>query len=196
MQRFAQVTILAAAFTLGACTQIVEGSDPRLGIAAGKFLLAGKPFTGVLRQTIGENFEVRSTPYRDGLEHGRFTVEKKGKLVEEREFVDGKKHGTHRGWHDNGQLKFISNFEHGEYRGDQFTYHDNGQMFEYKKYSPSGKLLISRIFRQTGQVYTSQVVADDGAAYGLPGSKLCNPVTQEKAKLKKNTSAKNEDVSL
>lgn len=179
-----------------ACTQVIDGADPRIAISNGRLLIEGKPFSGLLKQAIGENYEIRQTPYRDGLEHGRFTVHKKGKLIEEREFVNGQKHGTHQGWYENGKLKFISHFKTGNYTGDQFTYHDNGQVFEYKKYNGDGKLLVSKIFRQTGQIYTSQAFTAEGAAYGLPGSKLCNPVTQEKAKLKQNQSLAEKDIPL
>jgi hypothetical protein len=196
MRRIAALPLLLAFGCLGACTETVEGSDARIGMAAGKILLAGKPFTGIIKQEIAGDFELRQTTYRDGLEHGRFTVHKKGKLVEEREYVHGHKHGTHRGWHTNGNLKFVSNFDQGAYTGDQYTYHDNGQVFEYKKYTHAGKLLISKIFRQSGQVYTSQAFSAEGAAYGLPGSKLCNPVSQEKAKQKLNQSKSEQDLQL
>ncbi len=196
MRTLAALALLLSLGGMGACTQVIDGSDPRIAISNGRLLIEGKPFSGLLKQAIGENYEIRQTPYRDGLEHGRFTVHKKGKLFEEREFVNGQKHGTHKGWYDNGNLKFISHFETGSYTGDQFTYHDNGQVFEFKKYNREGKLLVSKIFRQTGQIYTSQAFTVDGAAYGLPGSKLCNPVTQEKAKLKQNQSLAEKDVPL
>lgn len=196
MRTLAAVALLFSLSGLGACTQIIDGSDPRMTISNGKLLIEGKPFSGLMKQAIGENFEIRQTPYRDGLEHGRLTVHKDKQLVEERTYENGRKHGTHRGWHANGNLRFASTFAHGEYTGDQFTYHDNGQVFEYKKYSGDGKLLVSKIFRQTGQIYTSQAFTADGAAYGLPGSKLCNPVTQEKAKLKQNQSLAEKDIPL
>ncbi|AFM11730.1 toxin-antitoxin system YwqK family antitoxin [Turneriella parva] len=179
-----------------ACSKTIEGSDPRISVSGGRLLLAGEPFSGILRQAIGDGSEIRMTPYQNGLEHGRLTVRKNKQLVEERVYEQGKKHGTHKGWHANGNLRFVSTFAHGEYVGDQFTYHDNGQVFEYKKYSPEGKLLVSKIFRQTGQIYTSQAFTAEGAAYGLPGSKLCNPVTQEKAKLQQNQSLTEKDVPL
>lgn len=188
--------LLLLAGGLAACRQTVDSSDPRIGISGGQLLLAGQPFSGILRQAIGDGSEIRMTPYQNGLEHGRLTVRKNKQLVEERVYEQGKKHGTHKGWHANGNLRFVSTFAHGEYVGDQFTYHDNGQVFEYKKYSPEGKLLVSKIFRQTGQIYTSQAFTAEGAAYGLPGSKLCNPVTQEKAKLQQNQSLTEKDVPL
>jgi len=196
MRSLATMALLLGLGSLCACTQTVEATDERLGMAAGRMLLAGKPFSGIVQQTIGGDYEIRKTPYSDGLEHGKFTVHKQGKLVEERMFVQGKKHGTHKAWHTNGNLKFFSNFEQGDYVGDQYTYHDNGQVYEYKKYNREGKLLVSKIFRQTGQVYTSQAFSADGAAYGLPGSKLCNPVSQEKAKLNMNQPQSEKDSPL
>jgi len=191
-----RVTLLGLAVLTAACAQTIEASDPRIGISGGQLLLAGKPFSGVLRQAIGDGSEIRLTPYREGLEHGRLTVRKNKQLIEERLYEQGTKHGTHQGWFANGKPRFVSTFAHGEYTGDQFTYHDNGQVFEYKKYSADGKLLVSKIFRQTGQIYTSQAFTAEGAAYGLPGSKLCNPVSQEKAKLKQNQSLAEKDIPL
>ena len=53
-----------------ACTQVIDGADPRIAISNGRLLIEGKPFSGLLKQAIGDNYEIRQTPYRDGLEHG------------------------------------------------------------------------------------------------------------------------------
>lgn len=172
----AVVTTTAMSLSCGAQAEI-ESSSADLGMSNGLTTYRGKPFSGTLVQKVGDNYEIRRTSYVSGQEHGIATVEKNGKLTEQRHFQNGNKHGVHRGWFEDGTDRFYTEFTDGRYSGEHWTWHSNGKVAEYKKYTTGGQIQVHKHWRESGQIYRNQVFAVN-AEMGMPGVKLCNTVKQ------------------
>ena len=180
--------LLAALVVLAACRgqeRIVEAGDSALSVKNGILLYANQPFTGIVRSTIPALEEVELTAYRLGIQHGvtrKHTLD--GKLLAEWPYLAGAKHGIHKTWDRNGQLRTYTRFERGDYAGEAWSWYPDGKPYDYRKYNEKGELMIARRWRQTGQIYLNQVF-QNGAAIGMPGSKLCDPTGVETAEAKK-----------
>lgn len=154
---------------------VVEANDPNLQAIGGRLVYAGKVFSGEVRSYIPAIDEVEFTRYRHGIQHGLSRKESAdGSLLAEMPYYAGAKHGVHRSWNRDGRLVSYAQFEMGEYTGDAWLWHASGAPYELRKYDSAGQLLLTRRWRENGQIYLNQVFLD-GAAIGLPGSKLCDP---------------------
>ncbi|MCB1176282.1 MAG: hypothetical protein KDK36_01775 [Leptospiraceae bacterium] len=163
----------------------VSNTDPKLGMGNGKLLYDNKLFTGILEQYIPALNEIRTTEFKDGVEHGEMIVKKKdGKLIERRTFNQGIKHGLHEGWYPNGQRRFYTTFNNGAYVNERFEWHDNGNPFIYQKYDENSKTVVYKQWRNNKEIYINISFYEDGSSIGLPGSKLCEPVEENNVKKK------------
>jgi len=178
------IAAVAICVALGACRDrgptLVAG-DPALSTKAGLLLYRDQPFTGVVRSTIPAMAEVEIAEFRMGFQHGMTRKETTdGKLLAEWPYFAGAKHGIHKTWDREGHLITYSEFRRGSYVGEAWSWYPSGKPYDYRRYNEKGELLIARRWRPTGQIYMNQVFRN-GAAIGMPGSKLCNPTNAERS---------------
>lgn len=64
----------------------------------------------------------------------------KGKLFEERVYVNGKKHGKQITYHSNGQPNFTSTYVQGKREGESYQYNDKGKLIAKKVYVNGKKI--------------------------------------------------------
>jgi antitoxin component YwqK of YwqJK toxin-antitoxin module len=175
--------LFAAVVALAACREqlkVIDTNDQALAAKNGLVVYQDKPFTGIVRSRIPALQEIELTEYRLGIQHGvtrKLTDD--GKLLAEWPYVAGAKHGAHKTWDREGRLRTYATFRMGNYVGESWAWFPDGKTADYQKYSEKGELLVARRWRPTGQIYMNQVFKN-GAAIGMPGSKLCDPTGTEK----------------
>ena len=177
------VFLFAAVLLLQDCSKqgpVIDAGSPGFEPKGIQLFYQGKPFTGILRSQIPALDQGELAEYHAGLQHG-ITREQTldGKLIAERPYYAGAKHGIHKTWHENGQMKTFVEFKYGKYAGEAWSWYPSGKPFDYRKYNDQGELLLSRKWREDGQIYMNQVF-QNGEAIGMPGSKLCDPAKNEK----------------
>jgi antitoxin component YwqK of YwqJK toxin-antitoxin module len=116
------------------------------------------------------------TGYLNGLEEG---VSKKWypnkQLFEIREYHQGKKTGTHKGYWENGNKKFEYHFLNGEHNGSAKEWYENGQDYKFFHYKMGYEEGSQKAWWENGVIRANYVVKN-GRRYGLIGLKLCmNP---------------------
>ncbi|TQE73150.1 toxin-antitoxin system YwqK family antitoxin [Leptospira noguchii] len=157
--------------------ETIENTDSNLQMSQGRFYYKGKLFTGFIKKKIPALGEIETTQFKNGLEDGEMTSENKdGQLLEKRYFKKGLKEGIHRAWFPNGNNRLYSEFRSGKYIYDRWEWHDNNRPFIYEKFDENGKLLVSKKWNRSGQIFMNTVIAKDGSSIGLPGSKICEPI--------------------
>ncbi|MEQ9366325.1 MAG: hypothetical protein RIF32_18945 [Leptospirales bacterium] len=180
----ALLPILALCFGSALCADRpveVSNMDPRISREAGKLLLLGEPFTGVLRQSIPAVAEKHRTPYADGLKDGVAVAHHdSGRLIATRSYVAGQKHGVHRTWYNDGTDKSYAEFDRDRYIRESLGWHPNGRPSEFKKYTDEGVVLAVKRWRDNGLIYMN-LVLQEGQGIGVPGSKVCNPTSATNA---------------
>ncbi|MBM9576281.1 hypothetical protein JWG45_03850 [Leptospira sp. 201903070] len=166
-------------FVFSSCqkSSTVDFSDPGLVRAQDRVFYLNKPFEGIIRTEIPALGETQFAHYKNGMEDGEFiSRNQSGQVLERRRFEKGQKVGIHRAWFPNGNNRFYSEFKNGKYTNDRWEWHDNGKPFLYEKYDEDGKILVSKKWNRNGQIYMNTVIATDGSSFGLPGSKICEPI--------------------
>jgi len=116
------------------------------------------------------------TGYLNGLEEG---VSKKWypnkQISEIRMYHHGKKTGTHKGYWENGKIKFEYNFLNGEHNGMTKEWYENGQFYKLFHYKMGYEEGSQKAWWENGVIRANYVVKN-GRRYGLIGLKLCmNP---------------------
>lgn len=177
LQTRVHILALLLSFGAAACgSPVVESNDPRLSQSGPGVFLNGVPFTGKIRTEIPAADEVHFTSYKNGLEDGTSTVEtSSGKLLASRAYRMGIKHGIHRTWYASGVQKSYAKFQFGRYTGQVWQWHDNNVPAQFDLYNERGEIQASKVWRRTGQIYMNHTF-QNGAAIGMPGSKVCDPV--------------------
>lgn len=172
---------LALALALaGACGAEVQSDDPQLAHLGEHLVHRGRLFSGVLITRIAAADVVRRTPYRNGLIDG---VEEEqyanGSLAARREYRAGRKTGVHRGWFPDGQRSYRYEYRDNQFHGDYWEWHASGALYSYARYD-QGQPIGRKVWREDGTIYMNYVFAA-GAAYGLPGAKLCRQVRADES---------------
>jgi antitoxin component YwqK of YwqJK toxin-antitoxin module len=151
-------------------------SDPELSFHGDTLYHRQTRFSGnvVARYENGDSASLSS--YQNGLQHGMMKSWYANKVVSEvRHFDKGHKTGTHKGYWEDGSLKFEYEFLDGEHHGVLREWYRNGQpykVFHYEKGYESGS---QKMWWENGLIRANYVVKN-GRRYGLIGLKLCvNP---------------------
>lgn len=171
--------ILTLAFA-GACAAEVQSDEARLAYLGEHLVHDGRLFNGVLITRIPAADVVRRTPYRngliDGVEEERYA---NGSLAALREYRAGRKTGVHRGWFPDGRRSYRYEYSENQFHGDYWEWHASGALYTYARYD-QGRPIGRKVWREDGTIYMNYVFAA-GAAYGLPGAKLCRQVRADES---------------
>jgi hypothetical protein len=181
---FAARGLLVIALTAGAasagCAAEVRADDPELAYLGEHLVHRGRLFSGVLITPLPAVDVVRRTPFRNGLAEG---VESErygnGSLAALREYRAGRKTGVHRGWFPNGRPSYRYEYASNQFHGDYWEWHASGALYAYARYD-NGQPIGRKVWREDGTIYMNYVFAA-GAAYGLPGAKLCRQVRADES---------------
>jgi antitoxin component YwqK of YwqJK toxin-antitoxin module len=111
--------------------------------------------------------------YLNGKEEGWCYQWHPGKVkMEERFYSQGKKEGLHKGWWQNGQLKFVYQFTNNEHHGAAKEYNINGMLYRSFNYKEGHEDGLQQMWWEDGRPRANYVVKN-GEQYGLIGRKLC-----------------------
>ena len=142
----------------------------------GIFLRNGKSYSGNLVMLYSEYDTAGIIPFYNGLEEGwsrKYYTHKK--TAEERLYHLGRKEGTHIGWWENGQLKFIYQFKNDNHEGKAQTWYPGGQLATDNFYEKGYETGLQRSWYPDG-VLRANYDARNGRQYGLTGVKNCESV--------------------
>ncbi len=163
--------------------KIYDNTDPNISMTAGVYLYKNQFLTGIIRSYIPALQETELASFRNGIQHGEYKViTRDGNLLQKMNYRNGKKEGFSKAWYHNGKLRAFGEFKEGEYINDRIDYFDNGQVASYEKYSETSKIQVVKKWYKNGKIYMNVSFKDDGSSYGLPGSKLCDPIKKTKEK--------------
>ncbi|MFZ5630659.1 MAG: toxin-antitoxin system YwqK family antitoxin [Spirochaetota bacterium] len=178
-KRFSSHLLLALLLATACRKQYQLAFDEKqLAIANGRLFYRGQPLDGEVTREYGGVNARQITTYRNGVEHGpQRTWAENGRLVEERQFRDGRKTGVHRGFFPDGSDRFFAEFENDRYVNEFWSWHANGKVAEFKHYDSEGRALVHKQWRESGQIYRNEVFAEN-LEQGMPGVKLCNSVKE------------------
>lgn len=156
---------------------VYDSSDPKIKSKAGVLFYEDKFLTGTIREFIPVLSETHLTDFKNGIQHGEFKViTLNGKILQKMNFRNGNKHGISKSWFLNGNLKSFSEFKDGIYINDRIDWYDNGIIANYDGYSNEGKIQVVKKWFKNGKIYMNVSFKDNGSSFGLPGSKLCEPI--------------------
>jgi antitoxin component YwqK of YwqJK toxin-antitoxin module len=173
--------ILTGVLFLASACSFQHAKRPSLDVTyQGNYLLfKGKRFTGVLEERFDQVGTTRKTEYRDGLMDGlQEEFFDNGQRASRRDYSLGQRVGVHEGWFSNGHRRFHHEFRDGVNHGEAWEWYDNGALAIYASFD-NGRLLGKKMWRETGQIYMNYVFPK-GRAVGLPGTKLCYQVRNER----------------
>lgn len=89
----------------------------------------GKPLTGIGYKTYNNGIISKEIEFKDGLKNGTHKeFHENGQLSYETNNIEDEIVGELKKWYDNGQLKEKTNFVNGKENGISFSYHENGQL--------------------------------------------------------------------
>ena len=162
---------------------IYDNTDPNIKMNAGVYLYKEQFLTGIIKSYIPALQETELASFRNGIQHGEYKIiTRDGKLLQKMDFRNGKKEGFSKAWYHNGKLRAFAEFKNGEYINDRIDYFDNSQVASYEKYSENSKIQVVKKWYRNGKIYMNISFKEDGSSYGLPGSKLCDPIKKTKEK--------------
>ncbi|WCL49970.1 toxin-antitoxin system YwqK family antitoxin [Leptospira sp. GIMC2001] len=172
--------IVGMFFSLQSCNKdTLDTNSPELSYKAGQLLKSSEPFTGILKQYIPANGETSLTEYDNGWEHGKsITRSIDGQVVAIRYYNNGNKEGIHETFYLDGTKKTRSEFKEGRYINERWEWHQNGNPYIYEKFDDRGNTQVSKIWRESGQIYMN-FVNSEGKNVGLPSSKVCDPINDK-----------------
>ena len=139
----------------------------------GQVFYQNKTFTGIIYK-VGVGLDTLfKLSYKDGLEEGAQTYwYPDGKIKEQRHYAMGKKIGTHYGYWENGNKKFVYRYQNDLYEGEQRFWFDNGilgQLLHYKEGHENGQ---EQVWGDDDKPLANYE-ARNGRNYGNIGEKHC-----------------------
>jgi antitoxin component YwqK of YwqJK toxin-antitoxin module len=151
----------------------VMESDTSFVYNQGVLYYQQKPFSGWQYSVYSNGDMAKVIPFYDGREEGYVKNWYPNRmLAEQRFFIKGRKEGKHQAWWENGQPKFVYQFNNDEHEGVQRVWAANGvlvQQFNYLKGHEEGQ---QQMWFEDGSLRSNYVVKN-GRRFGLPGVKSC-----------------------
>lgn len=158
---------------------IVSASDVRLNVKGRVLYLDTLLFTGkVVEKDLNDVVNI-STEYMNGLQHGlQVSYYPNGKMNEERLYQFGKKEGEHKGWWENGSIRFIYHFKNDVFEGNVRMWNEKGMLFNDFNYIKGQESGMQKSWFENGMLRANYEVKNN-RKYGLTGVKNCKSVTNE-----------------
>jgi antitoxin component YwqK of YwqJK toxin-antitoxin module len=114
---------------------------------------------------------LKISEYKDGILNGNeLTFYENGNLKEERWYINGSKEGEHKGWWENGKLRFV--FKNDVFDGSVMQWNIDGMLFSEFNYLNGQEEGLQRAWFPNGDVQANYV-AKNNRKYGITGVKFC-----------------------
>ncbi len=181
-----RIYLIVVVVILNACdSAISQGTklaigDVGLELKNGVLMYNNTPFKGVLTGFDPVNRTYNETNYEDGKKEGQERKLYEDQVVAEiRFYKSGRKVGTHKGWYEDGSLKFEYHYNsNGAYDGSFKEWYRNGQSLKSFNYINGKENGPQKMWSSNGNIRANYVVKD-GERYGLIGLKKCYTVTRK-----------------
>ena len=159
----------------------VESNDSSLVLNNGLLLYINKPFTGLFKEYDSINNTTNSSNYILGKKGGLETKTYTNQIIaEERFYKRGLKTGNHRGFWQDGSLKFEYFFNNkGFYDGSFKQWSKDGQIIKEFNYV-NGKENGSQKMWNTNGTIRANYFVKHGEIFGLIGLKKCYSIAVQK----------------
>ena len=135
----------------------------------------GKKFTGWLYDKYHNETQKSSISYKNGVRHGIAKVWFANfQLKSIKYYRHGKPVGTHKGYWDTGEKRFLYRYKHGTQHGTQIEWHENGNISQRNRINNGQFDGIQQGWREDGDLKFNFTYID-GKRYGFLGTTLCVP---------------------
>jgi antitoxin component YwqK of YwqJK toxin-antitoxin module len=177
------ITLFLAVFTLFlSCNSLkkdvtVIDTDKNLKLENGVLLYQDEEFTGTIKSFYDYFILKSEVLYLKGKKHGVENIfYLSGEKLSERYYLNGFKVGVHKGWWNNGSLKFEYHFnQEGEYDGTVKEWYESGQLLRSFNYENGEEFGSQRLWNPDGSIKANYIV-ENGDRFGLIGLKKCYTV--------------------
>jgi antitoxin component YwqK of YwqJK toxin-antitoxin module len=159
----------------------VSSQDTTLSLQQGILSFKGKLFSGFIIEKYQNGQIGAKMGYFNGkLEGKQEKFYPNGKPLEERFYRDNRKVGTHKGWWENGNQKFVYLIENDVPIGEHQEWYENGQLFSLTNFDKNGQPDgVQKTWYPTGQI-KSNFVMKEGRRFGFIGAKGCMGENEKK----------------
>lgn len=162
----------------------VQSNDIYLVLKNGILLYKNEPFTGLYKEFDSVNQTYNLSTYvlgkKEGLEKKNYT---NNLLAEERFYKKGLKTGIHKGFWQDGSVKFEYHFnEEGVYHGSFKEWSPNGQIIKEFNYDNGKEKGTQRMWNTNGTIRANYIVKY-GERFGLIGLKKCYTIDIKNEKI-------------
>ncbi len=156
----------------------VRSDDPKLKYINRSFYYDSLLFTGKISE-VKEGDTSRISVYKDGKLNGKEVIYySAGKIKEERYYTDGNKTGEHKGWWENGKLKFVYHFKDDVFNGNVKVWNVSGMLFNDFNYIKGQEEGLQQAWFPNGDVQANYV-AKNNRKYGITGVKNCQTLIND-----------------
>lgn len=173
-------------FSFGICAScgpdreiyVIDAQHHELLLNNGVLMYKEQPFNGILEDYYSNGLKKVEVMYDDGRKHG---VETQwyfdGAIAARRHYFEGKKSGLHKGFWENGNNKFIYQFNNmGAYDGNIKEWYRSGEIMRDFNYVNGKENGSQKMWMQNGSIRANYEVVN-GERFGLIGLKKCYQVT-------------------
>lgn len=156
----------------------VPKSFANISFKSDTILVADKKYSGYLYELNPVNKDTISIEgFIDGLQSG---VSKKWydskKMMEERNYLNGKKNGKQITYWENGNKKFEFTAKEDAYEGEMKEWNIDGKLIHLANYKNGQENGTQKMWYDNGKIRANYVIID-GKRYGLLGTKNCRNVS-------------------
>lgn len=157
----------------------VSASDVRFKVKSRVLYLDTLLFTGKIEKHDENGKLASSSEYLNGLQHGYLlTYYANEQINEQRFFQYGKKEGEHKGWWENGLIRFIYHFKNDVFDGNVRMWNETGMLFNDFNYVKGQEEGMQKSWFENGMVRANYETRNN-RKYGLTGVKNCKSVSNE-----------------
>lgn len=176
-ERFRFSSVVALSLLLPACSTepgaVAIHDRTVANTTGGRTYVDSKLFTGTLYALSADGDTLEMKSYEDGREHGLHReFYDNGQLKSERMFNEGKKKGIHRTWWPNGVLQSEHPFRNDEFEGRCRSWSPEGTLLTNKNYKEGHEHGRQQQWDSNGRIWANYE-ARHGRQYGLAGTKAC-----------------------
>lgn len=153
-------------------------SSPKVSILNDTVFYSNKRFSGVMYElNIINKDTISIETYCNGLQNG---ISKKwygsNKLMEQRNYMNGKKNGKQTVFWDNGFKKFEFTAKDDAYEGEMKEWNNNGNLIHLGNYKNGQENGTQKMWYDNGKIRANYVIIR-GKRFGLLGTKNCRNVS-------------------
>jgi antitoxin component YwqK of YwqJK toxin-antitoxin module len=153
-------------------------TEENIAVKNDTIFLNGKKYDGFIYQLNPNGKDTLSIQgFKNGLLSG---VSKKwfmnGQLMEERHFLNGKKHGLQRAYWENGNKRFEFMAKNDAYEGELKEWGSSGYLYHEGNYVNGQEEGAQKMWYENGKLRANYVIIQ-GKRYGLLGTKNCKNVS-------------------